>query len=554
MQALMQDWSLTLDKILDHAARWHGEREIVTRTATEAITRITYTGLRRRAKMASSALLADAVKPGDRIATLAWNSDRHVELWYGVIGIGAVLHTVNPRLFPEQIAYIINHAEDEILFADPSCAGLVEQILPSCPKLRRVIFLSDAASKPETSFASCDYEGWIDGQADDVAWGGFDETMAAGLCYTSGTTGNPKGVLYGHRSNYLHAMMTLQPDVLNLSAQDSILLLVPMYHANAWGVMYSAPMVGAKLVLPGQKLDAESICDLIESEGVTYAAAVPTVWQMVIDYLKATGRKFSTLRRVTVGGAACPESIIRTLGDDYGVRVIQGWGMTETSPCVTTAAPLAPPVSGKDVTTPGYLRTQGRVACNLDLKIVSDAGERLPHDAATMGRLMVKGPTVARRYFRDNSDKTDPEGFFDTGDIAHIDPGGYVQIVDRAKDVIKSGGEWISSVDVENIAVDHPKAEMCAVIGVPHPKWSERPLLIVQLRAGATAEKREFLEFLGGKIARWWMPDDVLFVDRIPLGPTGKVDKKGIREELATRGYSLPLAGMSNASGHGVDE
>ncbi|MDB5426905.1 MAG: long-chain fatty acid--CoA ligase [Phenylobacterium sp.] len=540
MRALMQDWSLTLDKIFDNAARWHGDREVVTRSVEGPVVRTTYAGLHARAKQVSHGLLEAGVRQGDRVATMAWNSSRHLEVWYGAIGVGAVLHTLNPRLFPEQIAYIVNHAGDEILFADPSCAPLLAEILPNCPTIRRVIFLSDPAATPQIPFPSASYEPWLANRPTDTAWGGFDENLAAGLCYTSGTTGNPKGVLYGHRSNYLHAMMTLQPDALNLSARDTILLIVPMYHANAWGVMYSAPMVGAKLVLPGQKLDGASLHELMETEGVTYSAGVPTIWQMLLAHLKSSGGKLTTLRRVTVGGSACPESIIRTLHDDYGVDVIQGWGMTETSPLATVSIP-SPAVAGLgfEDQLPFKLK-QGRPLCNLDLKLVDDAGRRLPHDGKTFGRLMIKGPTIASGYYRaEGGEMLDDEGFFDTGDVSTIDPQGYMQITDRAKDVIKSGGEWISSIDVENIAVGHPKADLCAVIGVVHPKWDERPILLVQLKPGEAAEKQEFLDFLEGKIARWWMPDDVLFVDEVPLGATGKVDKKLIRQRLT--GYALPF-------------
>ena len=536
MRALMQDWSLTLDKIFDHAARWHGDREVVTRSAEGPVTRSDYATLHRRAKQVSHGLLEMGIKPGDRVATMGWNSDRHLEVWYGTIGVGAVLHTLNPRLFPEQIVYIANHAADTVLFADPACAPLLAELLPQCPTIRRVIFLSEEA--PRTPFAADAYEPWLSGRPGDTPWGGFDENSAAGLCYTSGTTGNPKGVLYGHRSNYLHAMMTLQPDALNLSARDTVLLIVPMYHANAWGVMYSAPLVGAKLVLPGQKLDGASLHELIETEGVTYSAAVPTIWQMLLAHLKESNGKLTTLQRVTVGGSACPESIIRTLHDDYGVDVIQGWGMTETSPLATVSIPKTPGLSFED-SLPGKLK-QGRIVGNLDLKLVDDAGARLPHDGKTFGRLMIKGPTVASGYYGGpHNAAVDDEGFFDTGDVATIDANGDMQITDRAKDVIKSGGEWISSIDVENIAVGHRKAALCAVLGVVHPKWDERPILLVQLEPGQTAEKQEFLDFLEGKIARWWMPDDVLFVDEIPLGPTGKIDKKLLRTQLT--GYALPF-------------
>ena len=538
MQALMQDWSLTLDKIFDHAARWHGDREVVTRSVEGPVTRSDYATLHRRAKQVSHGLLEMGIKPGDRVATMGWNSDRHLEVWYGAVGIGAVLHTLNPRLFPEQIVYIANHAADTVLFADPACAPLLAELLPQCPTIKRVVFLSEDA--PPTPFPAEAYEPWLAGQQADAVWGGFDENTAAGLCYTSGTTGNPKGVLYGHRSNYLHAMMTLQPDALNLSSRDTVLLIVPMYHANAWGVMYSAPMVGAKLVLPGQKLDGASLHELMETEGVTYSAGVPTIWQMLLAHLKDTKGKLTTLQRVTVGGAACPESIIRTLRDVYGVDVIQGWGMTETSPLATISVPSPKVAELPFEQQLPYKLKQGRLICNLDLKLVDDAGSRLPHDGKTFGKLMIKGPTIASGYYgAEHNSAVDEEGFFDTGDVSTIDPDGYMQITDRAKDVIKSGGEWISSIDVENIAVGHPKAALCAVLGVVHPKWDERPILMVQLEPGHTADKQEFLDWLDGKIARWWMPDDVLFVEEIPLGPTGKIDKKLLRTRLT--GYELPF-------------
>ena len=540
MRALMQDWSLTLDKIFDQAARWHGDREVITRSVEGPIVRSTYAEVYARAKQVSHGLREQRIGPGDRVATMAWNSDRHLEVWYGAVGIGAVLHTLNPRLFPEQLVYIANHAEDKILFADPACAPLLEEILPQCPTIERVIFLCDAATRPVTSFPSEAYETWLCGRPADAAWGGFDENTAAGLCYTSGTTGNPKGVLYGHRSNYLHAMMSLQPDALNLSSRDTVLLIVPMYHANAWGVMYSAPLVGAKLVLPGQKLDGASLHELIETEGVTYSAGVPTIWQMLIAHLKETNGKLTTLRSATVGGSALPESIVRTLHDDYGVDVIQGWGMTETSPLGTVSRPSAKTQRLSFDEQVAYKLKQGRPISNIDIKLVDDEGVRLPHDGRTFGRLMVKGPTIASGYFKgEGGDPIDAEGFFDTGDVATIDPDGWMQITDRAKDVIKSGGEWISSIDVENIAVGHPKAALCAVIGVSHPKWDERPVLLVQLKPGVTADKQEFLDYLDGKIARWWTPDDVVFVDDIPLGATGKIDKKLLRTRMT--GYALPF-------------
>jgi fatty-acyl-CoA synthase len=529
---LMQETPLTLDRLLDHAARWHGGREIVWRKPSAEIARTCYADTRDRAKQVSHALQAAGIRPGDRVATLAWNGADHLAAWYGAIGIGAVLHTLNPRLFPEQLAFIINHAQDRIVLADASCAELLETLVPQCPCIERVIFLDNAADMPTTSFEAIAFEDWISGRPIDTRWGGFEENTAAGLCYTSGTTGDPKGVLYSHRSNYLHAMMTLQPDALNLSGRDCVLLLVPMYHANAWSVVYSAPMIGAKLVLPGQKMDAASLHELIETEGVTYSAAVPTVWEMLLSHLKETKGSLSRLKRVTTGGAACPESIIRAFRDDHGVDVMQGWGMTETSALATASTPSPAVAELSPEAQVPYQLKQGRILCNLDLKLVDDAGGRLPHDGRSMGRLMIKGPTVANAYYRGGVDILDDEGFFDTGDVCTIDTEGYVQITDRAKDVIKSGGEWISSIDVENLAMGHPKAKLCAVIGVAHPKWGERPILLVQLREGCESDADEFRDFLEGKIARWWMPDDVLFVPEIPLSATGKIDKKRIRQGL----------------------
>lgn len=540
MQGLMQNWMLTVDKILDHANAWHGSREVVTRTGAGPIERKTYANVHARAKKVSSALLNCGIAKGDRVATLAWNSARHLEAWYGIAGIGAVCHTLNPRLFAEHLVYIVNHAGDRLIFADPACASLLETILPLCPTVEQVIFLGNADELPKTSFNARGFEEWIVGALEICAWGGFDENTAAGLCYTSGTTGNPKGVLYSHRSNYLHALMTLQSDALGLSARDTVLLIVPMYHANAWGVVFSAPAVGAKLVLPGARMDGASIHELLETEGVTYSAAVPTVWQTLLQHLVSTKSQLTTLKRVTIGGSACPESIIRTFHDEFGVDVIQGWGMTETSPLATASVPTAEIAALPFEEQVPYKLKQGRLLCGLELKLVGDDGRRLPHDGKTFGRLKIKGPTVAGGYYGgDGADVLDNEGFFDTGDVATIDGKGYMQITDRAKDVIKSGGEWISSIEVENLAMGHPKVALAAVIGIAHPKWDERPLLLIQLRNGVSASKEEILSYLEGKLAKWWMPDDVVFIDEIPLGATGKMDKRHLRDSL--KDYRFPF-------------
>ena len=536
---LMQDVPLTVDRILDHAAAWHGGREIVSRDMNGATSRTDYAGLHRTAKQVSAALRAAGIAAGDRVATMGWNGARHLAAWYGTTNIGAVLHTLNPRLFPEQIAYIARHAGDRILFADPACAALIAPLLKEAPTIESVIFLCGDDEMPEVPFPAITFDRWIADQPVDTPWGGFDERSACGLCYTSGTTGNPKGVLYSHRSNYLHTLMTLQRDALALSQRDTILLVVPMYHANAWGVVYSAPAAGAKLVLPGQRMDGQSIFEQIEQEGVTFSAAVPTVWQGLLQHLRNTGQRITTLERVVIGGSAPPESLIRAFQDEYDVEVIQGWGMTETSPLATlssaTAEVLTQPYD-EQVRRKGM---QGRLVCGLELKLTDDAGNRLPHDGRTAGHLKIKGPTITSGYFGgEGGDVLDEEGFFDTGDVSTIDPAGYMQITDRAKDIVKSGGEWISSIEIENIAAGHPAVAIAAVIGVPHPKWDERPILLVQLTPGESCDRDGMLAFLDGKIAKWWMPDDVVVVDTIPLGATGKIDKKLIRQQMAD--YRLP--------------
>ncbi len=542
MLGMMQSWPLTVDRILEHAGTRHATREVVSRSIEGPILRSNYGEILRRAKQVSNLLLDLGIKPGDRVGTLAWNTGRHLEVWYGIMGIGAVCHTLNPRLHPDQICWIINHAEDRVIFVDSSFAPMLMSRLDKAPTVERVIVLTDEGGMPAEAAGRAEaYETLVEGYGAECAWGGFDEETACGLCYTSGTTGDPKGVLYSHRSNYLHTLMAVLPDALALSARDTILPVVPMYHANAWGVTFAAPAVGAKLVLPGAKLDGASVHELLEGEGVTVSAAVPTVWQGLLQHLDDTRGKLTTLKRVMIGGSACSEAIIRGFHDRYGVEVSHIWGMTETSPVATCGTPgpevLARPFAEQ---MPWRLK-QGRPQLGCELRIADDQGRSLPEDGKSFGRLMCRGPIVAGGYFKGAGGAViDAEGWFDTGDVATIDPDGYMQITDRAKDVIKSGGEWISSVEIETIAASHPKAALAVVIGVPHPKWDERPLLLVKLKTGETATQAEFLACLEGRIAKWWTPDEVLFVDDIPLGATGKIDKKVVRAQYA--GHRLPTA------------
>lgn len=543
MLGLMQDWPLTVDKILDHAKNWHPNREVVTRSVEGPIERTTYGDIHGRAKRVSNALKAWNVQPGDRIATLAWNTADHIEAWYGIMGIGAVCHTLNPRLFPEQLVYIINHAADRIIFVDLTFVPLLDAILPHCPSVERVVIMTDADHMPQTKLPVVEcYETVLEQSSEDVEWGGFEENTACGLCYTSGTTGNPKGVLYSHRSNFIHTLLGLQSTVLGATPKEVILPVVPMFHANAWGIAFGGPAAGSKLVMPGARMDGPAIYELLETEGVTFSAAVPTVWQGLLNHLRENNLKLSTVKRVLIGGAAVPESMIRAFHDEFGVEVLQGWGMTETSP-IGTLSNMTPELAALPFEEQLKWRVkQGTPPLGVELKLKNYAGQDMPHDGSTYGRLMIKGPTIARAYFRDEGGEIlDNEGFFDTGDVSTIDDHGFMQITDRAKDVIKSGGEWISSIEIENLAVGHPKVALAAVIGSAHPKWDERPVLLIKLKEGETEDKQEHLDFLVGKIAKWWMPDDVVFLADIPLGATGKIDKKLLREQM--KDYRLPTAG-----------
>jgi fatty-acyl-CoA synthase len=534
MLGLMQDWPLLVCKILDHGAFNHGERELVTRSVEGPIRRCTLAGLRSRSLRVAKALEREGVGLGDRVGTMAWNTERHVEVWFGIMGLGAICHTLNPRLFAEQLVYIINHAEDQIIFVDLSFVPVLQAIAESLPSVRKYIVLTDKEHMPQTSLPNAvAYEDWMSGVDEDFAWKSFDESTAAALCYTSGTTGNPKGVLYSHRSNVLHGLMVNQPDVFGLRSNDAILAIVPMFHANAWALTYAAPAAGAKLVLPGAGMDGASIYELLDSEQVTATAAVPTVWLGLLHYLEQTGKKLPYLNRVVVGGAACPPMMIRKFELDYGVEVIHGWGMTEMSPVGTTGK-MKHATENLDTEAKLKLKEkQGRTPFLVEMRIVDDDHEELPRDGESYGHLLVRGPAVSGAYYKDDSSILDADGWFDTGDIATIDELGFMQITDRAKDVIKSGGEWISSIEVENEAVGCPGVAEAAVIGLPHPKWGERPLLVVVPEPEADITRENVLAFLDGKIVKWWMPDDVIFVEKIPHTATGKIQKMEIRKQFA---------------------
>ena len=539
----MMDQPLMISSILQFAARHYGASEIVSRRTEPSrqaeLHRYTYRDCEARARRLARALQERGVAPGERVGTLAWNGYRHLELYYAVSGSGAVLHTINPRLHPEQIAWIVNHAEDRLLFFDAGFLPLVEAIAPHCPDVQAFVLMSERACMPEGAAVPnllC-YEDLLAGARADYAWPQFDENTAASLCYTSGTTGNPKGVLYSHRSTVLHAYASALPNVLNVSAQDSVLPVVPMFHVNAWGLPYSTLLSGARLVLPGAALDGASLYALFESERVSFSAGVPTVWLGLVNHVLEHGLRFSTFRRTVIGGSACPPALMDALVDRLGVQVIHGWGMTEMSPLGTTGGLLARHRELPEAAQRAILRKQGHAIYGVDMKIVDDAGAELPWDGASAGHLLVKGPWILRRYFREEQDALQ-DGWFPTGDVATIDPDGFMQITDRSKDVIKSGGEWIGSIDLENIAMAHPAVLQAACIAVAHPKWDERPLLLVVRRPGMALGREELLAFFEGKVARFWMPDDVVFVEALPMGATGKVQKNRLREQFA--GYRLP--------------
>jgi acyl-CoA synthetase (AMP-forming)/AMP-acid ligase II len=539
MRGQMMDLPLLVSSLIEHADRNHGDVEIVSRTVEGPIHRYTYSHAHRRSKQLAQALARLGVEEGERIGTLAWNGYRHFELYYGVSGMGAVVHTVNPRLFPEQLLYIVNHAEDKYVFFDLSFAPLAEKLAPTCKGVKGWVTMTDRAHMPKVNLPNllC-YEELLEREDGDYEWPQFDEWTAAGLCYSSGTTGNPKGVLYSNRSTILHAYGASLPDIFNCSARTVVLPVVPMFHVNAWGIPYFAPLNGAKLVFPGAALDGKSLYDLFEAEKVTDTAGVPTVWLALLAYMKQNNLKFSTLKAAIVGGSACPPAMIETFRNDYGVQCKHAWGMTEMSPLGSVCT-----LKAKHADLPREKQReleckQGRTIFGVQMKTVDGEGKELPRDGKAFGDLLVRGPWVLSEYYKSEGGATLRDGWFATGDVATLDADGFMQITDRSKDVIKSGGEWISSIDLENIAVAHPAIAEAAVIGVRHPKWDERPLVVAVKKPGATLTREELLDFYKGKVAKWCMPDDVAFVEQLPHTATGKLLKTKLRQDF--KDYKLP--------------
>jgi fatty-acyl-CoA synthase len=542
LQGLMMQMPLQISALIKHADRHHGDVEIVSRRVEGDIHRTNYRQLHRRARQMANALDGLGVRMSDRVATLAWNGYRHLELYFAISGAGAVLHTINPRLHPEQIAWIANHAEDQVLFFDGTFLPIIEAIAPHCRTIKTYVAMLDKDKMPAASKVPnlvC-YEDLINSNSDHYEWPSFDENVASSMCYTSGTTGNPKGALYSHRTTILHTYAIALPDSLNLSARDVLLPVVPMFHVNAWGLPYAAAMTGTKMVFPGAQLDGKSIYELFESEKVTVSAGVPTVWQGLLNHTETNNLRFSTMNRTVIGGSACPPAMIKLFQEKYGVQVLHAWGMTEMSPVGTVCT-----FKAKHTSLPGEQRTavqykQGRAVFGVDMKIVGEDGGELPWDGKAFGDLLVRGPWVVREYFKGEGGNPLRDGWFPTGDVATIDPDGYMQITDRSKDVIKSGGEWISSIEIENVAMSHPAVAMAACIAAKHPKWDERPLLVVMKKPNTDVTREQILAHFEGKVAKWQVPDDVVFVDTIPLGATGKMLKTKLREQF--KDHKLPTA------------
>lgn len=534
MQGLMMDTPMSIASILQHAEKVHQHAEIVSRKPEGGVFRYTYCDAGKRARQAANVLAKLGVKQQDRVATLAWNTHRHFELYFAVSGSGAVLHTVNPRLFPEQIIYILNHAEDEVLFLDIQFVPIIEAIHDKLPSLKHIVLMVDKDSMPDSKLDLLCYEELLAEQTSEYQWPEFDENLAATLCYTSGTTGNPKGVLYSHRSTVIHALASLTNDALGICNQSTVLPVVPMFHVNAWGVPYGATAGGAKLVLPGAGMDGASLFELIDGESVDLLLGVPTVWLGLLQYCEKENLTLASVKEVVIGGSAAPLSMIKDFQEKHDAFVIHAWGMTELSPMGTVNSMNRYMASLSQEERYAQQCKQGRPIYGIEIRIVDDAGTELDHDGKVFGRLQVRGPWVASSYYKHDDQSDWQDGWFDTGDVATIDENGYMNIVDRAKDVIKSGGEWISSIDVENIALGQDDVVECAVVGVPHPKWDERPLLLVVKKERSSLDKETMLAYLSDKIVKWWMPDEVLFVDELPHTPTGKLLKRTLRDQYQT--------------------
>lgn len=535
----MQPFPLNLAFILEHAGRFHGQTEICSRLASGDIHRYTYADALRRSKKLANALKSHGISPGDRIATLAWNDHRHFEAWYAIAGQGAICHTVNPRLFPDQIRYILNHAQDRMVLVAPQFVTILEAMQHELPSVEAFIILTDKENFPSTNLrGAVDYETFIEDQPEEFQWLDIEEQAASSLCYTSGTTGDPKGVLFSHRSNILMAYAACSADAFKLSAISTVLMVVPMFHANSWGLVYAAPMVGAKLVLPGPFLDGPNIYQLLDQEEVTFSAAVPTVWNMLLDHLTTNNLLIPTLKEVVIGGSAVSKTLLQQFKHKYDVDVLHAWGMTEINPLGSLNRPTTKVLKKSDEQQLAIKLKQGRPLFGIEMCIKDESGKELPHDGITPGRLMVRGPWVVSSYYQNDQNILDETGWFDTGDIASIDADGFMQITDRAKDIIKSGGEWISSVDLENAAMNHEDIELAAVIGIPHPKWEERPLLLVKTKDDVNLSKHEIQDFLKQQVATWWVPDDIIFVTDIPLTATGKINKLPLRNSYNNETYS----------------
>ena len=536
----MQPFSLRVSEILDHAARYHPRRKIISRNVEGPIVETDWNTVYLKAKKLSKALQKLGIKKGDRIGVMAWNTARHLELWYGIPGSGAVNHTLNPRLFAKQLTYIINHAEDKILMIDSDLVKILEEILPTCKTVEQIIVLTDNINMPKSNLPNllC-YEELVENEDSDFSWVRGHETEACGICYTSGTTGNPKGVVYTHRSNVLHALASATPDMINLSSTDRIMPVVPLFHANGWSIGYTAPLVGASMVMPGREMTPEALYEMLE-KGVTVTAAVPTIWLLLLNYLKTNNLKLSSLKRVIIGGSSCPRAVIETFQKDFGVQVFHAWGMTEMSPLGTICSFKPEVLKLSEEERISIQETTGHPPFTVELKLTDDDGTKLKTDGQTQGKLWARGAAVVQQYLKIDEEAVDNDGWFDTGDVATIDENGYMSITDRSKDIIKSGGEWISSIELENAAVGHPKIVEAAALGVSHPKWDERPILVVVCEKGEMLQPKEITDFMSDYVAKWQIPDDIIFVDEIPHTATGKISKMGIRQILKEQDYQHP--------------